>query len=425
MQYLSRNMIPEGPEIASARGIRVYDTQGREYLDLTSQTLNLNLGHGHPAIVNAVSRLLSTQGFPYYISPRFKNPHVAELAKKLVDLSPEGLTKVNLQMCNGSDANDDAFKRARRYHNKAGLRNMIMSLYGSHLGVSAETISASGEHFGKESYLGGSGNFMFMEPCRTFWRPKGMTEEEYADTKVKEFESVVKRRGDVVGIIMELIPFDAGILVQPKEFVKGVERICRENDIAMIVDEVQTAFGWCGDMFCSDLYGVQPDIISLAKGMTAGFPALSATIFREKYDNLEPGTSEYTFGAQSIGCVAALANIEYLMNSGILDTVPKKHEQFMGHLKRMKERYPALGDVRGIGLILGMEFIKPEDGSPDFDIGMDVYREATNRGLLVNMPTTDEGKDNVISLKPPIVITTEEIDDSMDRFEDAMHAVMG
>jgi len=422
MQYLAKNMIPRPTEIVRASGIKVYDSEGNEYLDLTSQTLDLNLGHGHPVILDAVRSLLDTEGFTYYVSPRFKNRYVAEFAERLVGLAPEGLNKVNLHMCNGSDANEDALKRARKYH-RDNNRRMIVSLNGSYLGASSETISASGGNIWKEPCLGGSGDYIFIDPMNPYRKPEGMTIEEYTEAKVREFERIVKSREDVAGIIMEIIPFNAGVLVPPPDYVRGIERVCRENDVAMIVDEIQTAFGWCGDIFASNVYGIQPDAISLAKGMTAGFPALAATVFKEKYDVLKPGTSEYSFGAQSLGCVAALANIDYLTTSGILDTIPEKHERFMSHLTRMKEKYPFIGDVRGLGLILGMEFIH-DDGSPDMDIGVDVYHAAFERGLLINIPTTERGRHSTISIKPPIIITPEEIGDSMERLDEAIKSVL-
>jgi len=417
MQHLAKNMTPSDIELVKGVGIKVYDSKGKEYLDLTSQTLNLNLGHRHPAIVNSIREWINSD-FHYYISPRYKNKNVETLAKRLTELAPEGLNKVNLHLCNGSDANEDGLKRARKYHADSNGR-MIVSFNGSYLGTSSETISASGGNFHKEKCLGGSGEYLFIDPIRQSNLPAGMTLEEHIDYKIKEFEQLIKKRRDIAGIIIELVPFNAGVLVQPREYIKGLERVCNENDIAMIVDEIQTAFGWCGDIFASNIYGVKPDIITLAKGMTAGFPALAATVFKEKYDVLNSGTSENTFGAQTLGCVVALANIEYLISSGIMNKVPEKHKRFMEHLQRLKEKYSFIGDVRGMGLILGMDFVC-KDGKPDMNKSVDVYFAALKRGLILNVSTTEKGKQNVISIKPPIIINDSEIDDSMSRLDDAL-----
>src|SRR3989344_4310664 len=420
MQYLAKNMVPCPIEIVSGKGIKVYDQNGKEYLDLTSQTLCLNLGHRHPVIMDAVRDLFDKEGFTYYVSPRFKNSKVAELAERLVNLAPEGLNKVNLHLCNGTDATEDGLKRARKYHRDDG-KMKIISLKGSYLGSSSETISASGGNIWQEPCLGGTGDYIYIYPIEPYRTPKGMTIDDLVEVKLNEFKTLVKGREDIAGIIMEIIPFNAGVLVPPKEYVKGIEKICNENDVAMIVDEIQTSFGWCGDIFASNIYNIKPDVIALAKGMTAGFPALAATVFKEKYDVLNPGTSEYTFGAQTLGSVVALANIDYLTNSGILCTIPEKHQRFMSHLQRMKEKYSFVGDVRGLGLLLGVEFIH-KDGSPDKEIGIDVFHAAVKRGLFINIPTTFPGHHSTISIKPPIIISLDELDDAMERLDDTMQS---
>ena len=424
--YLSKNMLPELPEIVRAEGVLAYDAAGTRYFDLTSQCLNLNLGHSHPAVVGAVSALLSKKGFPYYVSPRFRSRYAEELAERIVEHAPRGLSKVNLQMCNGSDANEDALKRVRKYHflQRGMTCANIVSFYGSHLGESSETISASGEHFGKESYFGGSGNYVFMDPCDNFHRPRGLSEQEYAESRLNEFERLFDRREDIAGIIMELITFDAGVLIQPKNFVRGLVRLCQQHDRGLIIDEVQTAFGWCGSMFASDVFGIRPDIITMAKGMTGGFPAMAATVFKEKYDILESGASEYTFGAQSIGCVAALATMQFLTTSGIMETVPKKHARVMETLQVLRKRYHRLADVRGMGMFFGLEFVKP-DGQPDYTTAKRVYRSAFKSGLLLNPPTTDPGLGAVVAIKPPLTITMDEVEQAMQLLERSFRMAAG
>ncbi len=420
MWRLARNMTPCATEIVSGKGIYFRDSSGKEYMDLTAQTLNLNLGHRHPSIMRAVLAKLREDGFTYYVSPRFGNRHVSQLAQKLVSLAPEGLNRVNLHLCNGSDANEDAIKRARKYHD--GKRMTIISFKGSFLGTSCESISASGGNFYKEACLGGSGQYVFLDSVMPNRIPKGSSLEEEVQSRLMDVEQTIKRRRDIAGIIMELVPFNAGVIVLPREYVKGIERICKENDVALLVDEVQTAFGWCGDVFASNVYGIRPDVITLAKGMTAGFPALAATVFKAKYDVLTGGTSENTFGAQTLGCVATIANIDYLVSSGIMDAIPAKHALFMEHLERMKDAYPFIGDVRGIGLMFGIDFVRA-DGTPDMETNIDVYQAAFMRGLSVNVSTSQRGKHNVISLKPPLTITLREINEAMSRLGDAMRSV--
>ncbi len=411
-QYLARNIVPSDLEIVSGKGVIVFDQNKNSYLDLCSQTLNLNLGHHHPVVMEAVRRLINYNNFVYYQSSRWKNHSMEELAKKLVQISPEELSKVNLKLCNGGDANEDAFKRVRKYHRNTG-RDMIVAQYRSHHGESCETLNASGKNFHKKDYLGGSAKFLHINPVYPYRKPENMDEEDYIFENICSFESLVKNRGDIAGIIMELVQVNGGVILQPKSFVRGIEEICRKNDIKLIVDEVQTAFGWFGKMFASEDYGIRPDVITLGKALTAGFPALAAALHTEELDNLEYGESEYTNGGSTLCCEIALANIKYLQNSGILETIEEKHNHFVERLKKMKEKYRQIGDVRGYGLILGIELVK-KDKTEDFNATNKVYEAALKNRLILRKAACNGNGSNVLIIKPPIIISHDEIEQSMD-----------
>ena len=198
---LARNILPSGPEIVGGYGVSVYDRSGNRYFDLCSQTLNLNLGHRHPVIMEVLKELINNKDFIYFQSSMWRNSSMADLAEKLVEITPGDLTKVNLKLCNGGDANEDAFKRTRKFH-MAEQRKRIVAQYRSHHGESSETLSASGKHFPKEAYLSGSGNFLHISPVYSFRRPFDVSEEDYAIECARSFESLVKNRGDIGGIVM-------------------------------------------------------------------------------------------------------------------------------------------------------------------------------------------------------------------------------
>ena len=411
-RYLSKNITPEEPiEIIAGGGVFVYDKNGNRYLDLSSQTANLNLGHRHPLITSAIEEYIKSER-PYFLSSRWQSSLMADLAAKLVEISPKGMSKANVKLCNGSDALEDAFKRSRRFHKKEN-KQIIVAQYRSHHGESSETLSASGKNFENKSELGGSKNFIFIEPTYTYRKPDNLTEEEYSASCSKNLEELVKKRGDISAVVLEPIQVTGGVIPQQKSFLKNVERICNENNITFILDEVQTAFGWLGTMFASDYYEIKPDIIALGKGLSAGFPALAATVFKEEYDNLNYGESEFTNGGEPLACTAALANINYLQNSDILNTIPKKHTHLMERLLNMKERYKQIGDVRGECLILGIEFIE-EDKSEDYKTTEKVYKSALDKGLILRKASCQGKGSNVLIIKPPIIINHEQIEESMD-----------
>lgn len=408
--YLARNIFPEEDiEIVAGEGIIVYDKNGNKYFDLCSQTVNMNLGHRHHSIVSVVDEFLRSHQ-TYFLSSRLKSPAMADLAARLVNIAPQGIAKANVKLSNGSDAVEDAFKRARRFHKNKG-KKIIVAQYRSHHGESSETIRASGKNFIEKNELGGSENFLFIDS--TYHQYSSSVSEEYAIECADYFDSLVKKRSDIAGFILEPVQVNGGVIVQPKSFVKKIEEICHENDITLIVDEVQTAFGWVGKIFVSDYYKIKPDIIALGKGLTAGFPALAATIFRSEYDNLNYGESEFTNGGEPLACKIALANINYLENSDILNSIEKKHTHFMNRLQRMKEKYKQIRDVRGLGLILGIEFIK-EGGRKDYESTDKVYRSAITNNLLLRKAVCDGKGSNVIIIKPPIIINQDEIEESMN-----------
>lgn len=417
-RYLAKNTIPSLPEIVHGSGVNIYDRKGREYIDLSSQTCNLNLGHNSMVILNAINGALRSK-VPYFVSGRFKNSYFNELAEKLINLAPIELSKINLRLCNGSDANEDAFKRTRKYHKKNG-RNIIITQKGSHHGQSSETMSASGKHFPKESYdyHGGSNNFIYIEPCNLYRKSKDISEEKYIEECVNNLEDLVDKRKDIGGFIIELIQIDAGVIPQPRQYVKKIEEICKENDIVFMVDEVQTAFGWYGKFFASEYYGINPDIITVGKSLTAGFPSMAAAIFKEKLDNLNNGESEHTHGGQIYPCIAALANINYLQTSGILDTIKEKSSHFMERLNKIKDKYKQIGDIRNCELIFGIDFIN-EDSSENDEAAYNVYNSAVNNGLFLIHLRKGEKK-NVLLIKPPIIISHNEIEYSMNLLDKSL-----
>lgn len=420
IKHMSSNTRPSGPLFVEGLGIKVYDKRGKEFFDLSSQTLNMNLGHSHP-VTKQVAQYFAANNTPNFLSSRLTNPYSVLLAKKLAETAPNGLNIVNLKLTNGSDANEDAMKRTRKYHEGNG--STIVSLYRSHLGETSETITASGKNFHNRYYVGGSGKFLFIDPVYTFRRQSQLSEEEHIDQCIDQFKSLLKRREDIVGIIMELIQVDGGVLVQPKRFVQKIEELCRQNNKTFIVDEVQTAFGWTGEIFLSNSYGITPDIISLGKGIACGIHPLAATVFKDKFDNIGYGISECTHGALPQACATALFNISYLQNSGVLNSVNDKGKHFMKRLQNIKAKHSQIGDVRGLGLILGLEFVK-SNGREDCELTDRVYSAALEERILLRKATCGGSGNNVLIIKPPIIITHKEIDDSIDLLENSLEKAL-
>lgn len=396
--YLSRNIKPSLPPLVKGRGVKVFDINGNDYLDLSSQTLNLNLGHCHPRIINAVKKQLEEI---YYTSSRFLDIPTLSLAKKLIEISPISLTKVNLKMTGGSEANECAIKMVRKYHNK----KTIATTYYSFFGETFETMRCSGRYF-DTSFIGSKSDYVYVYPPYCFRCPYGKTPSNCDLSCADSFRKLLHFRNNIAGIIIEPINVNSGVIIPPKEYLVEIRKICDEHGISLIFDEVQTAFGWLGEMFASNYFKVVPDIMTLGKGISAGFP-LGAVLFKEEYDVLEYGEHEFTYGAHTISCVAALETINILTENGFLYNVKKKGKYLKEKLMELKENFYIVGDVRIAGLLAGIE-ITNRDKSPNSILARKIYEGCLKEGLILRLSNDFNG--NTIIIKPPLIVSEDEID---------------
>lgn len=373
LKFLAANIQPvSGDVIVKARGCVFELMDGRKVLDFSSQTLNLNLGHNHPRIVKAIKRQLTKFS---YNSSRFINEQFVELSKTLVDLTDKSLNCVNLKLTNGSDAVESALKRARIAHNK----RKIISFYGSHHGETVETIALSGKHFNGR-FLGSADEFLYLEKD---------------DMVVENLEQMLRKHKDVAGIILEPVMVNAGVRVFEEKALKGIRSLCDKYKIALIFDEVQTAFGWLGTMFAYERFKVVPDILCLGKGLSAGMP-LSAAVFRKKYDVLDYGEDELTYGGHPLSIAAAWENINILKNSDF------KIFQKEALMKKLLAKYQA----EGMGLIWGVKCNTQERAGK-------IHEECLKRGLLLR----HNGGGFSLTFKPPIIVSELEIREAMMIFD--------
>lgn len=413
-KYLSKNTVPLGLPLVKGKGVVVTDINGKEYLDFTSQTLNMNLGHGHPRIVNAVKSQLESI---YYASSRFLHIPALQLAKRLVEIAPRGLTKVNLKITSTSEANEGAIKIVRKYNESK--RNTIVTTYLSFFGVSFETMRCSGKYF-NASFIGSKGDYAYVPPPYCFRCTYGKHPSECDLECATAMEKLLEFRTDIGGIMLEPILVDTGgVIIPPKEYLKEIRRMCDKYEVALIFDEDQTAFGWLGEMFASNYFCVAPDIMTLGKALSAGFP-LSALLFKEKYDVLDYGEHEFTYGAHPLSCVAALENINILTEPSFLEEVRRKARYFQNRLAEIQAETGGI-NVRSIGLIGGVEIVM-DNKAPDPVKARRIYEKCLERGVIFRLSHDFSG--NAIIIKPPLIVTTEEIDKALSVLRDSILSVL-
>jgi len=409
LSVLTKNIVPLNILVKRAKGVRFWDYNGKEYLDFSSQTLNLNLGNSPELAKKAFLEQFKKFTF---LSTRFTSSILVELANELVHIAPKGLNKVNLKLTNGSDANESAFKRVRAYRKKP----YIVSFYWSHLGESCETLSASGKHF-NVSKFSGSKNFIFVDNPFML-KSKGHSLESSENQVLKQLQLMFRERNDIATVIIEPIMVNAGGFIFSKRFLKELRNICSEYDVSLIFDEIQTAFGWLGTFFASDFFGVTPDIITLGKGLSGGFP-LAAIIMKEEYDVINYGEDEYTYGGHPISCAVALETIRFLENSNIFSEVMERSSLLKKLLLEMaKTNKEYIKEVRICGLIASLEFYQNKHK----DFANYVYKTALDNGLVLRK--SSNGLRPSLVLKPPLIVSITEIERAMDLLSESIHKVI-
>jgi len=360
--------------VTRGEGCWVWDMNGRRYLDFISGIAVCNLGHTNRNVVSAIFTQLEKLT---HISNLFYNDTQVKAAEILINNS----FGEKVFFCNsGAEANEAAIKLARRYsYRKYGSgRWKIITMENSFHGRTMGALSATGQRKFKEGFEPMLDGFI----CVPFNSKKDVRE---------------KIRDGICGVFIELIQGEGGINVADPEYVKYLREITLENDVLLIIDEVQTGMGRTGKLFAYEHYGIEPDLMTLAKALGNGFPC-GALIGKAKYmDAFEPGSHASTFGGNPLASSAILATLNTILDEGIIPKVQAMAEYIREGLEKLKERFAIIKDVRGMGLMWGIELEENE--------GEKMVCDFFNEGILINCT---QGR--VLRILPPLTVNQEEID---------------
>ncbi len=374
--------------IIKGRGTKVYDSHGKEYTDFVSGIAVNNLGHCHPKVVVALQkqaqRLIHVSNL-YHTEPQIR------LAKLLVEHSFADRVFFSNS---GAEANEAAIKLARKYskENFGGDRYEIITTLGSFHGRTIATLTATGQEKyqkGFEPLLPGFKYVPFNDPDDV---RKAITQKTCA-------------------LIVEPVQGESGVRVPDENYLKDLRQICNEKNLILILDEVQTGMGRTGKLFAYEHFGIEPDIMTLAKALGGGI-AIGATLSKDKIAKaFSPGSHASTFGGNPIACAAACASVEAILEDGfVLDNSRRMGEYLKKGLERLKEDYSFISNIRGIGLLIGMELTTECSN---------IVTACLERGFLINCT---EG--NVLRFMPPLIITDKEIDSLLDALDDIFHRIL-
>ena len=405
--------------IVGGDGIRCRSLEGKEYIDAIGGASVTNIGYNNAAVRDAIKRQADELLF-WPILHSTTVPAV-QLARRLADLLPGDLNNAFL-LSGGSEATECAMKMARQYHVNTGspLRSKIVSRYWAYHGSTKGALSASGVADKQlfDPFLPG---FIHVLPPYCYRCPFGQTPEtcDIECARAVEWTLRLEGRGTVAAVIADPIMAAAGIIVPPKAYYQILREACDKSGALLIFDEVLTGFGRTGYLFAAEMYGVVPDIICLGKGISGGYAPLAATVARDTVADAFLGPKEAgltflhgnTFGGHPLACAVGLAAIDELLTRDLVGNSRKVGAYLKDCLVAMQERHPIIGDVRGVGLLVGFELVRDRETRELFDKKQApaprVREKAFERGLITR------GSLHVVQLTPPLIITEAEVDEIM------------
>lgn len=405
--------------IERGEGAMIEDVDGNKFLDWIGGVGVLNIGFSQPEVVEAVKEQ-ADKYFHGMFNVVTHEGYVA-LAEKLGSIAPVKGDKKKVFFANsGAEADENAVKVAKGY---TGRSNIIV-FSGAFHGRTYYTMTMTS----KKAYAAGMGPLadgVFRAQFPYYYRnPEGLPEEKEVEYYIDSIKAVFEQcaaADTIAAIVVEPLQGEGGFIPAPIEWIKAVRKICDDNGILLIADEVQSGFCRTGRMFASEYWkevGVKPDIIATAKSIAAGIPLSAIIASAEVMEGVAPGTIGGTYCGNPLACAASLKTIEIMERDHLADRSVEIGKKVTARYKEIQKKYPVVGDVRGLGGMIGIEFVKdPETKEPDAALTADIIQTCAKNGLLVEGAGT---YNNVIRFLAPLVITDEQLEAGLDIFEAAV-----
>lgn len=397
------------------RGTEVWDVDGNRYLDFAAGIAVVSTGHSHPKVVKAIQD--QAEKF-IHISSDFYHPLWVELAEKLNEIAPFQESAISFMTNSGTESVEAAIKLARYHTGRSQFIAFLGAFHGRTIGSVTLTASKPDYHRGFFPLMNGVVHVPYPDPYRpilqsTPGQDGGETVVRYIEEQI--FSHLVPPE-DIAGIVVEPIQGEGGYVIPPPGFLPALRQLCDRYGILLIADEVQSGMGRTGKWWAIEQFGVEPDIVCSAKGIASGMP-FGAMIVREHIMTWPKGAHGNTYGGNPICCAAALATIdliekEYMKNATEVGAYTKDI------LEELKARHPSVGDVRGMGLMIGIEFIKDHyQRQPAEELRDQIIDHAFELGLIL----LGCGR-STIRIAPPLSVTKSEVDGAIEKFEEAIAA---
>jgi 4-aminobutyrate aminotransferase len=395
------------------KGTEVWDVDGNRFLDFMGGIAVVSTGHAHPKVVKAIQQ--QAEKF-IHISSDFYHEKWIELGERLDEIAPFEEAAVSFMTNSGTEAVETAIKLARYHTERMNFIGFTGAFHGRTMGAVTFTASKPAYHGGFYPLMNGVVHAPFPDPYRPVLERK--PGEDYGEAVVRYIEEQILEHilppDEVAGVLVETIQGEGGYIVPPAGFYPALRKLCNKYGILMIVDEVQSGMGRTGKWWAIEHYGVEPDMFTTAKGIASGMP-LGACVARRSVMDWKKGTHGNTFGGNPISCAAALATINLIKNE-YLENAAVMGEYALDALEEIQARHPSMGDVRGKGLMIGVEFVKDKQTKePAKEISDRVVELTFERGVLMLSCAK-----SVIRVAPPLSISKSEIDEGLKIFEEAV-----
>ncbi|MFM0018007.1 aspartate aminotransferase family protein [Paraburkholderia azotifigens] len=426
------------PVAVKGEGIEIVDSTGKRYIDASGGAAVSCLGHSNQRVIDAIKR--QAQALPYAHTSFFTTQPAEELASYLVEHAPQGLAHVYF-VSGGSEAIEAALKLARQYFVEVGQpqRRHIIARRQSYHGNTLGALAIGGNAWRREPFLPLLIDAHHVSPCYAYREQRAdETEEQFAQRLADELEQKILELGSdtVAAFVAEtVVGATAGAVPPVREYFRKIRAVCDRYGVLLILDEIMSGMGRTGHLFACEEDGVTPDLLTIAKGLGAGYQPIGATLVSDRiYQAITGGSGFFQHGHTYIGhataCAAALEVQRVIADEHLLDNVKARGEQLRSLLREHYAQHPFIGDVRGRGLFVGVELVQDRATKTPFDAKLKLHaaikREAFQRGLMVYpMGGTVDGKigDHVL-LAPPFICTPRDIEQIVSRLADAIEGAL-
>ena len=419
MTQLSPLLKQATPVVASrGEGVYLYDDDGARYLDFTAGIGVTSTGHCHPKVVAAAQQQVGTLIHGQYTTVMHRP--LQQLTQRLSEVLPAGLDSVFFSN-SGSEAAEAALRLARQ---ATGRPNIVVFQGGFHgRTVAAASMTTSGTKFraGFSPLMGGVVVSPFPNPSH--YRRYGWDQDQATDFALRELDLLLNTQSapaDTAAFLVEPVLGEGGYVPGHERFFAGLRERADAHGILLIVDEVQTGFGRTGRFWGQEHFGLVPDIQMFAKGIASGFPISGIAASEQLMTKAWPGSQGGTYGANAVACAAALATLEVIAEEHLVENCRARGEQLRSRLREAAQGYTQVAEVRGLGLMVGVEFIN-DDGTPGTALAAAVQQEAARRGLLLLTcgPWTE-----VVRFIPALVVSQQQVEDAAGIFSAALQTVL-